>query len=277
MFYKIFLLDKTDYLIYNVNMDVNILFIGDVVGECGCDFLMKRLPRYKKEQNIDFCIINGENSAKGNGITPFSAEQLFTAGADIITTGNHIYRRQEIYDLLDSSDYILRPENYYPDNPGSGIAVIDKPGYSICVINLAGNAFCDVPADNAFTVADLCLEEIDTKVIIVDFHAEATSEKRSMGFYLDGRVSAVIGTHTHVQTADEEILPDGTAYMTDAGMTGPVNSVLGVKPELTIKKFKTGMPVRFENPDEKAKLEGCIIKVDTASGKAKSIERIRLT
>lgn len=259
-----------------ISMNINVLFIGDVVGEQGCAFLRQKLPRFKKEKNISFCIVNGENSAKGNGITPYSAEHLFASGADAITTGNHVYRRREIYDYLDGSLSVLRPENYHPGNPGRGVSVFDAAGYSIAVINLAGTAFCDVPADNPFDVIDEVLEDISCRCVVVDFHAEATSEKRSLGFYLDGRVSAVIGTHTHVQTADEEILPGGTAYMTDAGMTGPANSVLGVTPELSIRKFRTGMPVKFDNPDGPCKAEGCVITIDTSDGRAVAIERVRM-
>ena len=255
---------------------MKLLFLGDIVGEPGCAILRKKLPAIKKSNSIDICIANGENSAKGNGITPQSAESLFVSGVDIITTGNHAFKRREAYDLLDSSLSIVRPENYSSECPGTGVVYLDMTSYTLCVINLSGSAYTEAVVSNPFDCIDDVLEDVDCKNIFVDFHAETTSEKRSMGFYLDGRVSAVIGTHTHVQTADEEILPGGTAYLTDAGMCGPINSVLGVKPELTIKKFRTGMPVKFENPDGECKIEGCIIEINEKTGKAVGIERVQI-
>ncbi|HHU83703.1 MAG TPA: TIGR00282 family metallophosphoesterase [Clostridiales bacterium] len=253
---------------------MRLLFIGDVVAEIGCEYIRKVLPDFKRENNIDIVIANGENSANGNGITPFSAEHLFTSGVDIITTGNHVYKQNKIYDMLDHTISILRPANYPLQNPGIGYTILDMRSYRLAVVNLVGNAFMKETASNAFDCIDEMLQKIDTKLIFVDFHAETTSEKRSMGFYLDGRVSAVIGTHTHVQTADEQILENGTAYMTDVGMTGPVNSVLGVKPEITIKKFKTGMPSRFIIASGEVVMNACIIDIDEKTGKATNIKRI---
>lgn len=252
-----------------------ILAIGDVVGVPGSEYLRRRLPTIKKQYGVDFCIANGENSAAGNGITPDSADYLFSCGVDLITTGNHVYRRREIYERLDSCHDIIRPANYYAGNPGKGVAVADMGSVKIGVINLAGNAFMD--GDNPFTAVDGCLDEIsDCRIKLVDFHAEATGEKRALGFYLDGRVSAVFGTHTHVQTADEQILPDGTGYITDLGMVGTVQSVLGVAPQNIITKLKTGMPTRFENHSGECMLCGCIFDIDKQSGKTVDIQRINI-
>lgn len=254
---------------------MNILVIGDVVSTQGCEYLRRRLPMLKRQYSVDFCIANGENSAAGNGITPHSADFLFDSGVDLITTGNHVFRRKEIYDMLDSRHDIIRPANYYAGNPGKGVAVADLGSVKIGVINLAGNAFMD--GDNPFTCVDKCLEEIsDCRIKLVDFHAEATGEKRALGFYLDGRVSAVFGTHTHVQTADEQILPEGTGYITDLGMVGTVQSVLGVTPANVIEKLKTGMPTRFTNDDGECMLCGCLFEIDKLSGKTVSAERISI-
>lgn len=256
---------------------VKIFAVGDVVSMSGCEKLRSILPQLKKEKNIDACIVNGENSAVGNGITPFSAEHIFASGADIITGGNHTYRRNEFYELLDNSQSVIRPANFNESCPGKGYAVVDKGSVRIGVVNLMGTAFME-PLENPFECIDKVLEKLqkEVKIIIVDFHAEATAEKRAMGFYLDGRVSAMFGTHTHIQTADEQILPEGTGYITDAGMTGPEQSVLGVTPSLAIKKMKTNMPVRFENPDGPALLQGVIFEVDKGTGKTLSVERVNI-
>lgn len=206
----------------------NLLFIGDVVGKAGCDFLADKLRKIKKQYDIDITVVNGENSAQGNGITKFSADLIMNAGADIITTGNHAFKRREAYEIYDN-DFILRPANYPPEGcPGKGVCTIDMGAFSAVVINLSGTVYLD-PLDNPFKIIDGLLENIKTPNIFVDFHAEATSEKKAMGYYLAGKVSGVFGTHTHVQTSDECILSDHTAYITDAGMTGPENSVLGVE------------------------------------------------
>ncbi len=254
---------------------MNILAIGDVVSNIGCEYLRKKLPSLKKMYGVDFCIVNGENSAAGNGITPQSADFLFDSGADLITTGNHVFRRREIYDRLDTDRNIIRPANYYAGNPGKGFAIADMGSVKIGVINLAGNAFMD--GSNPFTAADEVLKKLDEcRIVLCDFHAEATGEKRALGFYLDGRVSAVFGTHTHVQTADEQILPKGTGYITDLGMVGTVNSVLGVSPEAIITKLKTGMPTRFDNNEGECMLNACLFEIDKQSGKTTAVQRINI-
>ena len=254
---------------------MNILAIGDVVGTNGCEFLRKTLPAFKKLKKIDVCIVNGENSAQGNGILPQSANHLLDSGADLITTGNHALRRFEIYDRFDEEDFpLIRPANFYRTAPGKGYYIIDKGFIQIAVINLIGVTYLD-NNENPFDCIDRILEETKhCRIKILDFHAEATGEKRAMGFYLDGKISAMFGTHTHVLTADEQILPNGTGYITDIGMTGPVHSVLGVTPHLAIEKIRTNLPVRFENPDGACKMEGCIFEIDNKTGKTVSVERV---
>ncbi len=253
---------------------MRLLFIGDVVGEGGCNFLLKKLPSFKRENNIDVCMANGENSAQGNGVTPHSCEELFSAGVDFITLGNHAFKRPEIADYLDGDVPVIRPYNYPAGAPGRGVGIIDKGRYRVAVINLCGTVYSE-PLGNPFSEIENALKETDgIKTVILDFHAEATAEKRAMGFYLDGRITALAGTHTHVQTADNQILPEGTAYITDVGMTGPVQSVLGVTPELAIRKMKTNLPVRFTNPEGKYMINGCIFDIDEKSGKALKTERV---
>ena len=253
---------------------MRLLFLGDVVGLGGCNFLLKMLPVYKRKNNVDVCIANGENSAQGNGVTPKSCEMLFTSGVDYITLGNHTFKRPEFLEYLDRKVPVIRPFNFPEGAPGKGVGVIDKGRYRIAVINMQGTVYSE-PLGNPFSEMEKALEQTDgCKIVIVDFHAEATAEKRAMGFFLDGKVTAVIGTHTHVQTADEQLLPKGTAYITDVGMTGPVQSVLGIKPELTIRKFKTNLPVRFENAEGEYFMNGCLIEIDEKTGKAISIERV---
>lgn len=255
---------------------MNILAIGDVVGGVGCRFLREKLPTLKKIKNIDFVIANGENSADGNGITPSSAEFLFASGVDVITTGNHSFRRKEAYPYYDDAPFIVRPANF-PNGttPGKGYVVADMGRVQICVINLMGCMYLEA-LDNPFETVDKILKETSAKITILDFHAEATAEKRAMGYYLDGRISAVFGTHTHVQTADECILANGTGYITDVGMTGTVESVLGVKPELAIKKFKEKLPVRFDLASGECKLDCIMFNIDEKSGKTVSVERIEI-
>lgn len=256
---------------------MRILCIGDVVGKIGCEFLRSKLPSLKQVKGIDAVICNGENSADGNGITPSSADYLFDSGVDVITLGNHSFRRKEIYDYLENKPYIIRPANF-PEatTPGCGLCTLDYGRLQITVINLIGTMFMDYGIENPFHKIDAILENTDSRIVIVDFHAETTSEKLTMGYYLDGRVSAVFGTHTHVQTSDERVLENGTGYITDVGMTGPLNSVLGVNPENTITKFKTGMPVRFDLKKGDCKLECVIFEVDDKSGKTISAERLRI-
>lgn len=253
---------------------MRILALGDVVGNGGCDFLRKHLPELKRKEKIDFCIANGENSAVGNGTLPFSAEHLFTSGVDFITGGNHTFKRNEIYTFLDENDRIIRPFNIHPSSPGAGYGTVDMGRYKIGIINLMGKSFIN-GTENPFDALDCALDNIsDCRIKIVDFHAEATGEKRALGFYADGRISAFFGTHTHIQTNDAQILPGGTGYITDLGMCGPVNSVLGVKPEIIIKALKTGLPQRFINSENPCRIEGCIFEIDEKSGKTLSVKNI---
>ena len=255
---------------------MNILVIGDVVSSKGCEFLRSVLPSLKKVKGIDLCIANGENSAVGNGITPFSAQYLFDSGVDFLTTGNHVYRRREMYDMLDESDCIIRPANFNKSNPGKGWGIIDMGFAKVGVINLMGNVYMD-RCDNPFAVVDEILSKLsDCRIILVDFHAEATAEKRALGYYLDGRVSAVFGTHTHVMTADAQIMPKGTAYITDIGMTGPKVSVLGVKPEISIEWLKTSMPARFDTAEGDCIMNGCIFEIENKTGEVINIEPVTI-
>ncbi len=255
---------------------MRILTVGDVCGTVGCDFLLKTLPKLKSDNRIDVCIVNGENSADGNGITPHSADMLYAAGADVITGGNHSMRRREIFERLDSDPFLLRPENMHTTGTGKGYAELDLGFKQIAVINLAGRVYMP-EAEDPFDTADRLVAKATDRginIILVDFHAEATAEKKALAYYLDGRVSAVFGTHTHVPTADEHILPCDTGYISDIGMTGPDNSILGVKPELSIAKIKDGTPVKFELADGQCRLQGCIFEIDNKSGKTVSVERI---
>lgn len=257
---------------------MNILCIGDVCGHVGCEHLVRLLPALRRNEKIDFVIANGENSADGNGILPSSAEILLDAGIDVLTGGNHTFRRREIFDMLESESRLLRPANMPDSAPGSGYAVFDCGRTMVGVINLLGTTYME-SLDCPFRAAEDLVERVKdagAKIIIVDFHAEATSEKRALGFMLDGKVSAVFGTHTHIQTSDWQVLPHGTGYITDLGMTGPVQSVLGVKPEIIINKFKDKLPVRFEFADGVCALEGCIFTVDDKSGKCTAAKGIRI-
>lgn len=256
---------------------MKILAIGDVVSNQGCEYLRENLFALKREYKADLVIVNGENSAVGNGILPQSARFIFDSGADVITLGNHALKRREIYDFLEENEFIIRPANYHKNAPGKGTAILDKGAYKVAVINLQGAVYLD-NIENPFDAIEREIafaKSEGANVIIVDFHAEASSEKRAMGFYLDGRVSAIFGTHTHVQTSDEQILPSGTGYITDIGMTGPYYSVLGVTPENAIEKMKTNLPVRFTNPEGPCVLEGCCFEIDTKSGKTVNVERFR--
>lgn len=252
---------------------MNLLFIGDVVGKAGCSILKQKLYHIKKENNIDITIINGENSAIGNGITCESADMLFRYGADIITTGNHVYKRHESQQLLEDNLNIIRPANYPEGCAGKGFCIIDMGRYQLAVVNLMGTVYMEA-LDNPFSTIDNILEKISTPNIIVDFHAEATAEKKCMGFYLEKKVTAVIGTHTHVQTADETILSGHTAYITDAGMTGAEESVLGVCKEPAIEKMRLHHPVKFIQAETAAMINGVIISFNEKSGRAVSIKRI---
>jgi len=252
---------------------LRVMAIGDVVGQAGCDFLRQKMPQLKSRYKPDFVLVNGENSAEGNGILPSSAKQIFDCGADVITTGNHGLRRREINEMMDEQVGLIRPANYHPSAHGSGIYLYDAFTYKICVINLQGNVYMDT-YENPFGCMERLLPDIDADVIIVDLHGEATSEKQGMGYFLDGKVSLLFGTHTHVQTADERILPGGTGYITDIGMCGPSHSVLGVAPELAIRRMRTFLPTRFENASGPCSLSGIVADIDLKTGKTISIERI---
>ena len=253
---------------------MRILAIGDVVGKAGMEFVRSVLPAFRRVQGVDFCVINGENAAVSNGITPELCEELFLAGADVITTGNHVFRRRELYDYLDENDFVLRPANYPDSTPGRGWCVVDKGRVQVGVINLLGTTYME-PLDNPFDRAEEALKALGScRIILVDFHAEATSEKRALGFFLDGKVSAVFGTHTHVQTADEQILPRGTGYITDLGMTGAELSVLGAKPEIMINKFRSHLPARPEFADGAPMLCACLFDIDEKTGTCTHVERV---
>jgi len=255
---------------------MNLLFVGDVVGTAGCALLRSVLPGVKQKYKIDVCIVNGENAADGNGLTPTAATHIFDSGADAVTGGNHTFRRGELYEKLDTMPGLLRPGNYPPGTPGSGLYIIDRGRYRVAVINLMGTVYME-SLDCPFRALDTLLEQADSpKYCIVDFHAEATAEKRAFACYADGRVSAVLGTHTHVQTADEQILPAGTGFITDAGMTGPVNSVLGVRPELSIAKMKNKLPVRFVTAEGPCRMNAVVLTLDETTGKTTAIERLNV-
>ena len=253
---------------------MKVLAIGDVVGSIGCKFLRTQLPTLKKEKNIDLVIANGENSADGNGITPASAEHLFASGVDVITTGNHTFRRKESYELFDSEDCLLRPANYPKGAPGKGICIVDKGRYQIAVVNLMGVVYLEA-LDCPFSVMDSILEENSLpKIILVDFHAEATGEKGGFAYAYDGAVSAIFGTHTHVQTADETILEKGTGYITDIGMTGPKKSVIGMDISASLKRFETTLPEKYKLADGNCILNGCIFEINDESCRVEKITRV---
>lgn len=240
---------------------VRFLAVGDVVGKNGLEFIKTNLRRIKKELLADVVIVNGENSAPGNGITRDSAETLYDSGADVITTGNHVYRRAEVYSFLDDSGYVLRPANYPPQNPGFGSHIYEFCGQRVLVMNLLGTAFLE-PLESPFETAQKILdrEKGNYDIAVADIHAEATSEKLAFAHNFDGIINIVFGTHTHVQTNDACVLPGGTGYITDLGMTGPCDSVLGVKKEIIINKFKTKMPCRFEEAEGKTIFCGALFE-----------------
>lgn len=261
---------------------MKILFIGDIVGEPGRLMVERTLSRIVLQHQIDCVIANAENSAAGFGITPKIAERFFQSGIHVLTGGNHIWDKKEIHSYIAEEPRLLRPANYAEGVPGAGsyVCTVDTRSggaEKIGVIHLAGRIFM-APADCPFRTADREIEKVrsETSVILVDFHGEATSEKKAMGWYLNGRVSAVVGTHTHVQTADEEVLPGGTAYITDIGMTGPSESVIGIDREIAIRKFLTQMPVRFEPAMGPAILSAVIIETEP-SGKSRSIRRLQIS
>ena len=255
-------------------MEYHILAIGDVVGEAGVRHLSRHLRSVKKLKDIAFTVVNGEN-ASGVGLTPNQAEDIFTAGADVITLGNHTWgRARDIAPYLDECDYILRPANYTGRAPGRGWAVYDLGPVRIRVVNLIGRCGLDFNAENPFTTMDRVLKEEPAEFTLVDFHAEATSEKLAMGYYLDGRVSALWGTHTHVPTADERVYPKGTGYITDLGMTGPVESVLGIRPQQSVETFLGGLAGRYQVADGPCKLQGAVFTLESDTGLCTAVERI---
>ncbi len=256
---------------------MRLLFLGDIVGKPGRRAVLQVLPRLLADEQIDFVVANCENAAGGVGVDPGTARELLAAGADVLTSGNHIWAKREIVEYLRDSDVLLRPANFAPVTPGWGFTVKQgRNGVAVGVLNLIGRVFMS-PYDCPFRVADAALAQLRERalVVLVDMHAEATSEKVAMGWYLDGRVTAVVGSHTHVQTADERVLPGGTAYLTDAGMCGPRDSVIGMKREQVMERFLTQMPSRFEVAGGEALVQGAIVDVDHSSGRARSIRRVQ--
>lgn len=257
---------------------LKILILGDIVGKPGRNILMTKLSGIQAEYGIDFTIANAENAAGGRGLTRNVMNDLIAAGVEVMTMGNHVWDNKDIFNFVDDEERLIRPANYPGDCPGQGYHVYTA-GFNtkIAVINVSGRVF--LPAlDCPFKVLDDILEDLNGKAdyIIVDFHAEATSEKLALAYYLDGRVSAVVGTHTHIQTADESILPEGTAYITDLGMTGPQESILGMEKDIVIQKFLTGRPARFEVAKGKAQIQGIIVEVDDTANKVLDIKRVSL-
>lgn len=255
-------------------MLVNILAVGDVVSQSGVRFLQKKLPSLRREHQVHFTVVNGENAA-GVGLSNNDALDIFDAGADVITLGNHTWSKIRITDFLEDNSYIIRPANYPERLPGRGWTVCEGPmGLRIGVVNLIGRVSMDPNVDNPFTTADRVLKEMKADIILVDFHAEATSEKLALGWYLDGRVSACWGTHTHVPTADLKILPKGTGHLCDLGMTGPVNSVLGIDPAISINKFLGGLPRKYEAAGGACQLDAVLFTVDSKTKQCVEIKRV---
>ena len=257
-------------------MDFKVLAVGDVVGNPGMERVRRSLRYLKRKTGADFVIVNGEN-ASVVGITPNQAEDILDAGADVITLGNHSFNRREIVPYLDDCPQILRPANYAPQTPGVGWKAFDSKAGPVAVIDLIGRCNMDYGPDNPFLMIEKILKQIDTKLILVELHAEATSEKLAMGYLLDGRVSALWGTHTHVPTADTMILPKGTGYVTDLGMTGPKNSVLGIRPELSIAKFRGDLTGRYQWADGPTKMEAVLFTIDTGTGRCRGVERVDIS
>ncbi len=256
---------------------MNVFCIGDVTGTVGIECIRRHLPALKRMKKLDLVIANGENSADSNGITPDSAEYLLNCGVDLLTTGNHSFQRRESYSLYDSGVPVIRPANFPDSVPGQGSYLLDIGRAQVRVLNIMGTVGMNPTLSCPFETADRLLAQIEENIIILDIHAEATAEKKALAYYLDGRVSAVFGTHTHVQTADEQILPSGTGYITDVGMTGPVNSVIGVRIEAAIEKMSKKMPVRLDYADGECMLNGIIFTIDEKSGKVTTLERVNIS
>lgn len=253
-------------------MDFKVLAVGDVVGNPGLDRVRRHLRQLKRKTGADFVVVNGENAAVV-GLLPHQAEDILDAGADVITMGNHTWGKREIVDYMEDCPQILRPANYAPQVPGRGWRVFDTKAGPVAVIDLIGRCNMDYGPDNPFLLVEKILKEINTKIILVEIHAEATSEKLAMGYLLDGRVSAVWGTHTHVPTADDQILPKGTGYVTDLGMTGPKNSILGIRPDLSVARFRGDLAGRYQPAPGPGKLEGVLFTLD-AAGRCLKTERV---
>ncbi|MBQ3491075.1 MAG: TIGR00282 family metallophosphoesterase [Oscillospiraceae bacterium] len=254
-------------------MEFKVLSVGDVVGNPGMERVKRTLRWLKKQTCADFVVVNGEN-ASVVGITPNQAEDIFDAGADVITMGNHTFGKREIADYMDENPRILRPANYAPQAPGRGYGIYETKAGPVAVIDLIGRCNMDYTPDNPFLLVDKILKKLDTKLILVEVHAEATSEKLAMGYMLDGHISALWGTHTHVPTADAQILPKGTGYVTDLGMTGPRHSVLGIQPALSIAKFRGDLPSRYQWAEGPTKLEAVLFTIDTGTGMCRKVERV---
>ena len=254
-------------------MDFKVLAVGDVVGNPGLDRICHSLRKLKRQTCADFVIVNGENAAVV-GMTPYQGEEILDAGADVITMGNHTFGKRELVDYLDDCPQVIRPANYAPQTPGRGYGIFDTKAGPVAVVDLIGRCNMDYGPDNPFLMAEKIIKNLDTKLIFVEIHAEATSEKLAMGYMLDGRVSAVWGTHTHVPTADAQVLPKGTGYVTDLGMTGPKHSVLGIRPELSIAKFRGDLTSRYQWAEGPTKLETVLFTIDTATGLCKKAERV---
>jgi len=254
-------------------MEFKVLAVGDVVGNPGMDRVTRSLRYLKRKTQADFVVVNGENAAVV-GMTPRQAEEILDAGADVITMGNHTFAKREIATYMDENSRVLRPANYAPQSPGKGWGVYDSKAGPVAVIDLQGRVNMDYTPDNPFLMVEKILKEIGTKLILVELHAEATSEKLAMGYMLDGRVSAVWGTHTHVPTSDAQVLPKGTGYVTDLGMTGPKHSVLGIRPDLSIAKFRGDLPERYRWAEGATKLEAVLFTIDTATGLCTNAERV---
>ena len=255
---------------------MRILCVGDVVSSAGCQLLSRVLPSVKRQYAVDVCIVNGENAADGNGLTPTAFRSLMDSGADVVTGGNHSFRRRELYEELDTHPFLLRPANFPDSAPGKGVCVVDRGRYQVTVINLMGLVYLEPLACPFETLDRLLQEQGNPRFCVVDFHAEATAEKKALGYYADGRISALFGTHTHVQTADEQILPEGTGFLTDVGMTGPTQSVLGICPEQAIAKMKGKLPVRFTAAPGETAMNAVLFTLDDKTGKTMQIERLTI-
>ena len=255
---------------------MRILFVGDVVGRPGRRAVRECLPRLIDQHDVDLTVLNAENSAGGFGLTPDTVQELFDFGADVLTGGNHSFDKREGLSILENDERVLRPHNYPRGNPGAGVAVVDRGGVRVAVINLQGRVFMPL-TDCPFQAADRLLEDLgdETDVVVLDLHAEATSEKLAMAWHLDGRASALVGTHTHVQTADEQVFPQGLAYISDLGMCGPHRSIIGVRTEQSLSRFLTGRSTRFETAKGDVRFHGALVEIDEASGRATSIARIQ--